>query len=95
MPKGFELSSNDTANSIGEESAQNLMYSDGMVAFSVIVEPMPESLQEMSVETVSGATVVVSHTIQDRKGNPQFVTVVGDLPKNTIWRIARGVTFDP
>ncbi len=97
VPKGFQRSSSDTEGSFGSDTVRNVMYSDGLVAFSIFVEPAPESLQKapMESETVSGSTVVVSRRVQHKKGDPSLVTVVGDLPKKTVWRIARGVRFDP
>ena len=96
VPEGFELSGTNIQDlAPGRESTHNVMYTDGMVAVSVFVEPAPKSHEGMEMESVSGSTVVVSHTIQDRTGRSKLVTVVGDLPKTTIWRIARGVSFDP
>ena len=96
VPKGFELSgTNNQDLSLGRDSSHNVMYSDGIVAISVFVEPAPKSHEGVAMESVSGSTVVVSHTIQDHRGRSKLVTVVGDLPKKTVWRIARGVKFDP
>lgn len=96
VPEGFELSgSSNQELAPGPESPRNVMYTDGMVAVSVFVEPAPKSHEGVAMESVSGSTVVVSHTIQDHTGRSKLITVVGDLPKQTIWRIARGVKFDP
>ena len=96
VPKGFELSgASNQELSMDHDSSHNVMYSDGVVAISVFVEPAPKSHEGVEMESVSGSTVVVSHTIQDHRGQSKLVTVVGDLPKQTVWRIARGVKFDP
>lgn len=96
VPKGFELSGTSNQEfSLGHDSSHNVMYSDGIVAVSVFVEPAPKSHEGVAMESVSGSTVVVSHTIQDHRGQSKLVTVVGDLPKKTVWRIARGVKFEP
>lgn len=96
VPKGFELSgASNQELSMGRDSSHNVMYSDGLVAVSVFVEPAPKSHEGVAMESVSGSTVVVSHTIQDHRGRSKLVTVVGDLPKQTVWRIARGVKFEP
>lgn len=96
IPKGFQQSSSqELDSSIGNAAARHVMYTDGMVPLMVIVEPISESHKQLTMETVSGPTVVVSHTIQDNDGKSQLVTVVGDLPAKTVWRVARGVKFDP
>lgn len=96
VPKGFELSgASNQELSMDRDSSHNVMYSDGIVAISVFVEPAPKSHEGVAMESVSGSTVVVSHTIQDHRGRSKLVTVVGDLPKQTVWRIARGVKFEP
>lgn len=96
IPKGFQrFSSQGLDDSIGSEAARHVMYSDGMVPLMVIVEPISESHNQLTAETISGPTVVVSHTVQDNDGKSQLVTVVGDLPAKTVWRVARGVKFDP
>lgn len=96
VPEGFELSgANNQELALGRDSSRNVMYTDGIVAISVFVEPAPKLHEGVELESVSGSTVVVSHTIRDRTGRSQLVTVVGDLPMKTVWRIARGVKFDP
>lgn len=96
VPKGFELSGTRNQElALDHDSLHNVMYSDGIVAVSVFVEPAPKSHEGVAMESISGSTVVVSHTIQDNRGQSRLVTVVGDLPKKTVWRIARGVKFDP
>ena len=96
LPTGFEKSATDVRSGVPEtEVVRNVMYSDGLVSFSVFVEPAPKTLEETTLETVSGPTVCVSHTVRDSTGKSQLVTVVGELPKKTVWRIARSIKFDP
>jgi sigma-E factor negative regulatory protein RseB len=66
------------------------MYSDGLAAFSVFVEGMPDS-GAASMVSRNGATVAVTHMIRDHQDEPHLVTLVGEIPTPTAQRIARSV----
>jgi sigma-E factor negative regulatory protein RseB len=66
------------------------MYSDGLAAFSVFVEGMPDS-GAASMVSRNGATVAVTHMTEGREQQPYLVTLVGEIPTPTAQRIARSV----
>ena len=76
------------------KSVDTLMYSDGLAAFSVFIEDMPEAGAKALVSR-SGATVAVSEVVT---GGPQdavhhLVTVVGEIPTATAQRIAQSIRY--
>jgi sigma-E factor negative regulatory protein RseB len=95
VPDGFTMASWDirrTPSSL--KSVDTLMYSDGLAAFSVFIEDMPESGANALVSR-SGATVAVSEVVM---GGPQgavhhLVTVVGEIPTATAQRIAQSIRY--
>jgi sigma-E factor negative regulatory protein RseB len=72
------------------KSINTIMYSDGLAAFSVFVEDMPDS-GAASMVSRNGATVAVTHMIKDGEDEPYLVTLVGEIPTPTAQRIARSV----
>jgi sigma-E factor negative regulatory protein RseB len=59
VPKGFELSgASNQELSLGRDSSHNVMYSDGIVAVSVLVEPAPKSHEGVAMKSVLGSTVL-------------------------------------
>jgi sigma-E factor negative regulatory protein RseB len=95
VPDGFTMASWDirrTPSSL--KSVDTLMYSDGLAAFSVFIEDMPEAGANALVSR-SGATVAVSEVVL---GGPQdavhhLVTVVGEIPTSTAQRIAQSIRY--
>jgi sigma-E factor negative regulatory protein RseB len=65
------------------------MYSDGLAAFSIYVEPMPESGAATMVSQ-NGATVAVTHQINEQ-GQYFLVTLVGEIPVDTARKIVATV----
>ena len=65
-----------------------LVYSDGLAAFSVFIEAMPEG-GAANVVSRRGATVVLTHAKSG--GGGHLVTVVGEVPVATARRVAAGV----
>ena len=66
------------------------MYSDGLAAFSIYIEPAPglAGQSEKSADTVSrnGATVAVAHSVAvaEADGEQTYrVTLVGEIPLAT------------
>lgn len=95
VPDGFTMASWDirrTPSSL--KPVDTLMYSDGLAAFSVFIEDMPEAGANALVSR-SGATVAVSEVVA---GGPQdavnhLVTVVGEIPTDTAQRIAQSIRY--
>lgn len=91
IPDGFVLSSTKTQDG----ALYNRTYSDGMNAFTVQTRPAPgDQKEDIQLETILGPTVIVLRSAADSRGRSQIVTVVGDLPRRTIWKIAEGVKFE-
>ena len=91
IPEGFALSGTKTKDG----SLYNQTWADGLHAFTIQIRPAPEgNNDDIQLETMIGPTIVVSRSTVDSRGRPQIVTVVGDLPRRTIWKIAEGVKFE-
>lgn len=103
LPDGFILAAADVRRAPGSDRAvSRLMYTDGLAAFSVFVEAMPEP-GAASVESRNGATVAVtqplglerstSAAVSDAGESAQrhLVTVVGEIPVVTARRIAGSI----
>ncbi len=91
LPDGFRMAAADIRRAPSSlKSVNTMMYSDGLAAFSVFVEDMPDN-GAASMVSRNGATVAVTHMIKGRKGQPYLVTLVGEIPTPTAQRIARSV----
>jgi sigma-E factor negative regulatory protein RseB len=91
LPEGFRMAAAEIRRTAGApNSVDTLMYSDGLAAFSVYIEDMPES-GAASMVSRNGATVAVTHMIHGSRQEPYLVTLVGELPTATADRIARSV----
>ena len=90
LPPGFEITSQAIRREISEDSAADtLTYSDGMAAFSVFIDPAGEVMKtEMVAQT--GATAAVMRQLQTPEGR-YSITVVGEIPLETVKRLAAGV----
>lgn len=88
-PAGFGLER--VVNKTADEN-EHLVYSDGLVSFSVFVEPITDP-RMIEIERHFGATIVVSRKVAlTAKNNAQYlVTVVGEIPFSTAERIALSV----
>lgn len=94
VPPGFSVSTVETTNSL--YGGRNRVFSDGLVSFSVHVERLPNRQEEIQpFEAILGSTVAVSRSLSDNQGSSSRVYVIGELPRATIWRIARNVRFTP
>ncbi len=92
LPDGFRMAAADIRRAPSSlKSVNTMMYSDGLAAFSVFVEDMPDN-GAASMVSRNGATVAVTHMIKGRKGRPYLVTLVGEIPTPTAQRIARSVS---
>lgn len=93
VPKGFEMAAWDIRRTPSTlQPVNTLMYSDGLAAFSVFIEEMPEAGAATFVSR-NGATVAVTHLAKGAADEPYLVTVVGELPVETAQRVARSVSF--
>ena len=90
VPAGFELTSANTQRLADDPHGLSMLtFSDGLAAFSVFVEAMPET-GAGHVMSRSGATVALTHMAASARGN-HLVTVVGEVPISTARRIAASV----
>ena len=91
LPDGFRIAAADTRRAPNSlNTIDTIMYSDGLAAFSLFVEDMPDS-GAASMVSRNGATVAVTHMIRNRNNEPYLVTLVGEIPAPTAQRIARSV----
>jgi len=107
LPDGFDIVVADVRRT--PDSAQTvsrMMYSDGLAAFSLFIEDLPEP-EAGGMESRNGATVAVTHLVrradalsagaeatgEETGGTAQahLVTVVGEIPMETAHRIARSI----
>ncbi|MSQ99706.1 MAG: hypothetical protein EXR85_10505 [Xanthomonadales bacterium] len=86
LPPGFRLTSR-RQNDAGQEAVyEHLVYSDGIVAVSVYVEP-----QDKGSELVQGMSMMGTTNALTRAVNGEVVTVLGDVPVATIKMIGESV----
>ena len=67
----------------------HLVYSDGLVAVSVFVEPMPQAPQPVGLSQQGGINVY------SRQLSDHLVTVLGETPGATVRQIAFSVAYHP
>jgi len=67
----------------------HLVYSDGLVAVSVFVEPMPQAPQPVGLSQQGGINVY------SRQLSDHLVTVLGETPGATVRQIAFSVAYRP
>ena len=96
VPPGFRLLNSNVhrqADADGDNGARDietLMFSDGLAAFSVFIEPVPET-GAGSVVSQSGATVALTWRVAGGAQGQSLVSVVGEVPVATAHRIATSV----
>jgi len=91
LPDGFSMAAADIRRAPSSlKSIDTMMYSDGLAAFSVFVEDMPDT-GAASMMSRNGATVAVTRKITDKRDEPYLVTLVGEIPAATATRIAGSV----
>lgn len=96
LPAGFSMAAADVRRTPGElKPVDTMMYSDGLAAFSVFIEDMPQK-GAASMVSRKGATVAVTRVVADDPDNPMhLVTLVGELPTPTAQRIAQSIRRTP
>ncbi len=94
VPDGFTMASwNIRRTPSSSKAIDTLMYSDGLAAFSVFIEDMPDA-GASNVVSRSGATVAVSQIVTGGPNDARhLVTVVGEIPTATAERIAQSVRY--
>ena len=93
VPDGFIMAAWDVRHAPSTlKDVNTLMYSDGLAAFSVFIEELPE-VGAGSLISRNGATVAVTHVVTATRGSQHLVTVVGEVPTPTAQRVARSVHF--
>jgi len=91
LPDGFSMAAADIRRAPSSlKSINTMMYTDGLAAFSVFVEDMPDT-GAASMLSRNGATVAVTRKITDQRDEPYLVTLVGEIPAATAKRIAGSV----
>ena len=94
LPPGFVMASmNQRHKPASDDAVNSLVYSDGLAAFSVFIESMPESGAATMVST-HGATVAMTHGLRTADGN-YLLTLVGEVPVPTAQRIVESIYLDP
>lgn len=94
LPPGFVMAGADLRRKPGSgQPVNSLMYSDGLAAFSIYIEPMPQR-GAASMVSQNGATVAVTHTVGatvDGSKQHFLVTLVGEIPVPTAREIVASV----
>ncbi|MGQ0579889.1 MAG: MucB/RseB C-terminal domain-containing protein [Betaproteobacteria bacterium] len=89
FPAGFrkimEMSRSKLGNSI---PVTHMVYSDGLAAVSVFIEPMANRTRISEGLSHRGAINIYTRTIDE-----QVVTVLGEAPASTVMQIANSVSF--
>lgn len=90
LPPGFQLTSHRYFGERGKGLFEHLIYSDGLAAVSVYIENI--GLAESSQTGISrlGTTHAFSRSAED-----MLITVVGDVPAETVESIANAVEISP
>lgn len=95
LPAGFTMDAADIRRTPSKlKTVNTMMYSDGLAAFSVFVEDMPESGAANMVSR-NGATVAVTHFVPGPNQKNALVTLVGEVPEDTAWRVAKSIYYQP
>ncbi len=93
LPTGFRVAAADIRRIPSSlQSVDTMMYTDGLAAFSLFIEHMPET-GAASMVSRNGATVAVTHLITGADDEPHLVTLVGEIPEATAQRIVRSVVL--
>ena len=90
MPSGFRFSERYMREDVkgGTVSQEQLIFTDGLASVSIFIEPRHTDDEPLLGQTRIGAVNVIARVIQNHQ-----VTVVGDVPKETIEFIASSVSF--
>lgn len=86
LPPGFRLASHHTPDKAEARRFEHLVYSDGIAAVSVYIEALDTSTQRRDGVSRMGTTHAYFHTLDE-----VLVTVVGDVPEDTVTLIGESV----
>ena len=89
VPRGFHMASAGRQAPAGAAGLGTMVFSDGLAAFSVFIEAMPQDGAN-NVVSRRGATVVLTHA-KPGGATAHLVTVVGEVPVTTARRVAASV----
>jgi sigma-E factor negative regulatory protein RseB len=87
MPKGFKITSQSIKNMpMKKHPVQHFVLSDGLAAVSVYIEKSTTDEQALQGESKMGSVNAYGRQISDYQ-----VTVMGEVPSNTVKQIAEAV----
>jgi sigma-E factor negative regulatory protein RseB len=90
LPPGFKMATADLRHKPdSNQHVSSFMYSDGLAAFSIYIEPMPKR-GAASMVSQNGATVAVTHRV-GAKDAYYLVTLVGEIPQATAYEVIKNV----
>jgi len=72
------------AGHAGNERTLQWTFSDGLAAVSLFVEPYDEQRQSQEVMQALGATYTLTRRLVDRNGINWWITIVGEVPAQTL-----------
>ena len=84
IPPGFAMAAADKRHK-PDHMVTNMIYSDGLAAFSIFIEPMP-SIGAANMTSQQGGTVAVTRQLVTG-GDAHLVTLVGEVPVATANKI--------
>lgn len=91
LPKGFAMAKSGLRR-IGAGAVSSKVFSDGLAAFTVFLEPLAEAQVDEGTQ-LQGATVAVSR--KGTSGDQEFlVTFVGEVPMETALQVMASVKLD-
>ncbi len=90
IPKGFMF----FYRAHEKEENEHLVYGDGVVSFSVFIEPLTDDAL-VNIQKHSGATTLVSRKVIGSNKQSYLVIVVGEIPASTALHIASSVHYAP
>lgn len=94
LPKGFKKIRevkrlvSDTTSGSGQREVSQIVFSDGLAAISVFIEPESQSRTEGSIQ--QGATNIVG-----KRHGDFWLTIVGEVPSAAIRQVANSIEFKP
>lgn len=69
---------------VGKERTLQWTFSDGLAAVSLFVEPYDEQRQSQELMQAQGATYTLTRRLVDRNGTRWWLTIVGEVPAQTL-----------
>jgi len=91
LPEGFNLAENEVRH-IDGVNVNAQVYSDGLAAFTIFMGKY-DPINDVEGSKQRGATIALSRRLP-RPNSNYFVTVVGEVPKETALLVAASVTKD-